>query len=190
MQNALSNHQIVTLAVYLLGGDSHYIDTEDVAVKANEIAPNRFVWRKYPEQINIENVRTFLSDAKKEKNGGLLTGSGKKGWLLTEQGIQFAKTEVSKLSAVDLTRDRLTTRDRQFRKNERVRLLSSRAYQKCREQGVDAVTIEEIRVFFRLGDYVSDEAGKLKVSRALNLFGEDPELGQMVKVFAARIGSM
>jgi hypothetical protein len=67
-QNGLSNHEIVTLAVYLLGGDTQYLDTEDIAVKANEIAPGRFTWRKYSDQINIENVRAFLSDAKKEKN--------------------------------------------------------------------------------------------------------------------------
>lgn len=65
MRNSFSNHEIVTLAVYLLGGEAKVIDTEDVAVKANEIAPGRFTWRKFPEQINIENVRTFLSDAKK-----------------------------------------------------------------------------------------------------------------------------
>ncbi|MFZ0829061.1 MAG: hypothetical protein WAO02_16730 [Verrucomicrobiia bacterium] len=47
---ALSNHEIVTLAVYLLGGDSKRIDTEDIAVKANELAPGRFNWRKYRDQ--------------------------------------------------------------------------------------------------------------------------------------------
>jgi hypothetical protein len=65
----LANHEIVTLAVYLLGGDSQRIDTEDIAKKVNELAPGRFTWRKYLDQINIENVRTFLSDAKKSKNG-------------------------------------------------------------------------------------------------------------------------
>jgi hypothetical protein len=59
-QKGLSNHEIVTLAAYLLGGDTQYVDTEDVAVKANELAPGRFTWRKYRNQINIENVRTFL----------------------------------------------------------------------------------------------------------------------------------
>ena len=62
-KKGLSNHEIVTLAVYLLGGDTQYVDTEDAAVKANELAPGRFTWRKYRDQINIENVRTFLSDA-------------------------------------------------------------------------------------------------------------------------------
>jgi hypothetical protein len=84
---ALSNHQIVTLAVYLLGGDAQRIETEDIAVKANELAPGRFAWRKYPDQINIENVRTFLSDAKKPKNGAYLIEAGKDGWILTEAGL-------------------------------------------------------------------------------------------------------
>jgi hypothetical protein len=41
-----SNHAIVTLAVYLLGGETQRIDTEDIAVKANEIAPGCFAWRR------------------------------------------------------------------------------------------------------------------------------------------------
>jgi hypothetical protein len=87
---ALSNHEIVTIAVYLLGGDTQRIETEDVAVKSNELAPGRFTWRKYPDQINIENVRTFLSDAKKPKNGSFLLGAGKDGWILTEAGLALA----------------------------------------------------------------------------------------------------
>lgn len=83
-QKGLSNHEIVTLAVYLLGGDTQYVDTEDAAVKANETAPGRFTWRKYRDQINIENFRTFLSDAKKQKNGSYLRGTGKDGRLLSE----------------------------------------------------------------------------------------------------------
>ncbi len=69
-QRGLTNHEIVTLSVYLLGGDTQYVGTEDIAVKANELAPGRFTWRKYRDQINIENVRTFLSDARIQKNGG------------------------------------------------------------------------------------------------------------------------
>ena len=57
-----SNFQIVTVAVYLLGGEARYIDTEDVAMKANELAPGRFSWIKYRDQINIkESVRLPLS---------------------------------------------------------------------------------------------------------------------------------
>jgi len=187
IQEDYPNHQIVTIAVYLLGGDSRYVDTEDVAIRVNEIAPNRFVWRKYRQQINIENVRTFLSDAKKEKNGAFLIGSGKAGWLLTERGIKFAKKNVKKLADVDLSKDRLTYRDRQYRQNERLRLLTSKAYQKSQESGMDTVTADEIKAFFRIDDYVSDRAKELKVKRVLNLFSEDPELGDIVKILSSKV---
>ena len=35
---ALSNIEIITLAAYLLGGESRYVDTEDIAVKANDLS--------------------------------------------------------------------------------------------------------------------------------------------------------
>ena len=41
-RGGLSNHEIVTLAVYLLGGDTQHVDTEAIAVKVNELAPGRF----------------------------------------------------------------------------------------------------------------------------------------------------
>jgi hypothetical protein len=83
MNKAFSNFEIVTLAVYLLGGNQTYVDTEDVAIKVNEISPGRFSWEKYPNQINIEKVRSSLSDAKKEKKGGYLVGKHSQGWILS-----------------------------------------------------------------------------------------------------------
>src|SRR5689334_18326851 len=61
----LSQAEIVSLAVYRLGGAQRAVDTEDVAVEAHRIAPGRFSWKKYPDQINLELIRVFLSDAKK-----------------------------------------------------------------------------------------------------------------------------
>jgi len=71
VENTFSNTEIVTIAVYLLGGASNYVDTEDIAVKVDELAPGRFTWRKYSDQINIDNVRKRLSDAKNPKKGGI-----------------------------------------------------------------------------------------------------------------------
>src|SRR5262249_50821616 len=87
----LTNPQIVTLAVYLLGGDRSTVDTEDVAVMAKELAPGRFTWRRHKAQINLELIRVYLSDAKKVAHGVLLRGSGNSGWALTARGLAFAK---------------------------------------------------------------------------------------------------
>src|SRR5688572_29822333 len=87
----LANHQIVTVAVYLLGGEVGPVDTEDIAVKASELAPGRFSWRKYPAQINLELIRVYLSDAKKPDKGGYLIGSGSAGWQLTQDGAALGR---------------------------------------------------------------------------------------------------
>ncbi len=187
IHNGLSNHEIVTLAVYLLGGDTQYVDTEDIAVKANEIAPGRFTWRKYSDQINIENVRAFLSDAKKEKNGAFLRGAGKDGWLLTESGAAFAKARVGILEDVDLSRERLSIKDRRWLQHERTRMLSSEAFAKFSKGKTNEITTQEAESFFRLDVYVTGNAREDKIVRALNAFGSDPELGPAVKALAPNV---
>ncbi len=187
VQKGLSNHEIVTLAVYLLGGDTQYVDTEDVAVKANEIAPGRFTWRKYSDQINIENVRAFLSDAKKDKNGGFLRGAGKDGWLLTESGAAFAKAGVASLENVDLSRERLSVKDKTWLQHERIRMLGCEAFAKFSSGMMDAITTQEAESFFRLDVYVTGNAREDKIVRALNAFGSDPELGPAVKTLAPKV---
>ncbi len=115
----LTNHEIVTLAVYMLGGEFRQIDTEDAAVKANSLAPGRFTWRRYPEQINIENVRAFLSDAKKPKNGAYLIGAGKEGWFLTERGVLFAKQHLARLPKSKESKKMFTPKERAWLRRER-----------------------------------------------------------------------
>src|SRR4051794_12358128 len=101
MTRELANHEVVTLAVYLLGGDRGAVGTEDVAKKANELAPGRFTWRKYKDQINLEVVRVYLSDAKKKAKGAYLIGSGNTGWSLSEAGLRFAGQRVSALTELN-----------------------------------------------------------------------------------------
>ena len=187
MERALANHQIVTLAVYLLGGEAAYVDTEDVAVKANEIAPERFAWRKYADQINIDAIRKRLSDAKKPEKGGYLLGSFKNGWLLTENGLKFAKEKVKDLDEMNLSRKPLGQQERQWRRNERVRLLASDAFEKLKLGKCDMITRQEAETFFRVDDYVVGKARERKMVRILNTFGDDPMLADAVKTLADKV---
>ncbi len=77
-----ANHELVTIAILLLGGDSRPVDLEDIAVQVNDLAPGRFAWRKYTSQINIKYVDDALRDAKKIKNGSYVLKSSKDEWLL------------------------------------------------------------------------------------------------------------
>ena len=121
-QKPLSNLEIVVLALYALSGDGSPVSTEDVAVKANEIAPGRFAWKKYPEQINLEHVRVFLTDAKKEKNGRLVGGGNATGWILSDRGLALAKRRAPILGSVDLSRTPVSSKERLWRAREQARI--------------------------------------------------------------------
>lgn len=178
------NHEIVTAVVYLLGGDSEYIDTEDVAMKANEVAPGRFAWRKYKDQINIENVRTFLKDASQEKHGGYLVGSGRKGWMLTPKGVSFVTSPANTIETSDLSGHRPTNEESKLVKwaaREKGRLIGSGAYHKFTNDQKDEIEIADIEYFFRLDDYVRGDARNKKVRRITNLFSDDADLASAVE---------
>lgn len=184
---ALSSHEIVTLAVYLLGGDSKRIDTEDVAVKANQLVPGRFTWRKYREQINIKNISAFLWDARKPKNGAYLIGADISGWMLTESGLRLAKERVGELESSDLSRSPLSSKEKSWMRRERERMLASDAFTKFSADQSEAISLQEAQSFFRVDAYVTGSAREEKLLRMTNAFGGDRELGPLIKLLASMI---
>lgn len=181
-----ANHEIVTIALMLCGGDARSIDTEDIAVKANEIAPGRFAWRKYPDQINIDTVRKRLWDARKTEKGGFVCGSERDGWQLTESGVKFAKRATRWLKIGNPT-TRTSLRERRFAKAEKLRMLETEAYTKFSSGSLDLITTREAETFFRIDDYVLGEEREKKIARALNLFGNDRQLGPLVHFLAEAV---
>ena len=187
MSKSVANHEIVTLAVYLLGGDSKHVDTEDVAVKANELAPGRFTWKKYPDQIHLEHIRVYLSDAKKPSKGSFLLGSGRQGWLLTERGLAFARENVNQIQSSDLSRAPLTPQQRQWIRRERERMLTSAAFSKLIAGLNDEISDAEVESFFGLSDYIVGKVRERKLTRMLNLLGEDEDLGPTIYALVGRV---
>src|ERR1039458_2437054 len=110
----LSNSEIVVIAAFRVGAAGLHADTEDIAVKANEIGPGRFTWKKYPEQINIDTVRKRLWDARKR---GHLVGSERDGWLLTETGATLAHKYRRSISVEE--KIRLSLNERKWRRVEK-----------------------------------------------------------------------
>jgi len=186
----LSNHQIVTLAVYLIGGDSQYVDTEDVAMKANELAPGRFTWRKYPKQISLENVSKRLFDVLKDEHGAYLCGSRKKGWLLSETGLKFVKKHLKNITDTDLSRQNIDPKEKKWRQSEKARLLASEAYAKLQIGDIKTVTKREAEAFFRIDDYVTGDARQQKILRVKNIFGKDVDLGEAIDQLASKIAEV
>lgn len=182
-----SNIELVTIAVYLLGGDSKYIDTEDIAVKVNELAPGRFTWRKYPNQINIDNVRKRLSDAKNPQKGEYLLGSFKQGWILSKMGLKFSRKRVKDLKGANLERTPLTRKEIVWRNREKTRMLSSEAYEKYTTNKIRSITPQEAETFFRIDDYITGKARERRLTLIINSFGDDLDLGKLVKNLAKKV---
>lgn len=183
----VSNVEIVTYAVFSLGGASKVVDTEDVAIEAHTLAPTRFAWSKYPEQVNLELVRVFLSDAKKRSHGWL-SGSGKDGWSLTPKGLKWAMENESRIrgagSVARARRDRRSASpdERRWRREEqRLRSLpAAQAWLAERRSPTQAQAME----IFRIDSYVNAQMRDLKVTRLLEMFSQDRELLDFVKAAA------
>ena len=183
-QKTLTNHEIVVIAAYLAGGKATYTDTEDIAVKANEIAPGRFAWRKYKGQINIETVRKRLWDATKPEKGGYLIGTERDGWLLTQAGLKFCKKHLRVMKGNNVGSTRHSQREQTWIHRERVRMLGETAYQKISSGQLTSVSPVEAERFFRIDDYVVGAARKNKIERSIAAFNSDPLLGDATKRLA------
>jgi len=140
-----------------------------------------FAWQKHRERIDKELVRVALSDARLK--AGYVVGSHAKGWMLTANGIEFARNKAS--APKQPTSQRASPDDRRWDK-ERSRLLQSDAFLRLSGEGSDAVTDDEADAFFRLNVYVQGEARDRKIARLENHFMNDPELADAVRQMAAR----
>lgn len=182
----LSQGQVVTLAAFLLGGDKRVLDTEDIAVKANELAPGRFSWRKYKDQINLEIVRVYLSDAKKKPKGGMMAGSGKEGWTLTAAGRAWARgrgrqfLDAAPEAQSESTHTSSPTEERRHR--ERGRIQSTRAWSRWNQR--EEIPTREAAEVFRIDAYARGRIRDLKIGRVREMFEEDKELGRFIQAVA------
>lgn len=184
-QNGLAQHEIVALAAYLAGADRETVDTEDIAVKANEIAPGRFSWRKYKDQIDLDLIYKHLWDLTKEDKGALVTGSKKGGWLLTPAGTVFAEREVAKLQNLQEARVKRPRNEELWLARERNRMLAELAFRKVQDGRESEISKLEAEKFFRLDEYVIGAARERKIQQAQNAFQTDPDLGPAVTKIAS-----
>ncbi len=175
----LTQAEVVTWAVYLLGGAQKRVDTEDVAIKVFGLAPKRFSWRKYPDQINLELVRVYLSAAKDVKHGELLVGSGRTGWSLTRKGLMWVRAagaELPKRHQVASNRQsRAGSIDANRRARERKRILSMPAWSRW-ANGDRSVVMDEAREVFRIDSYSTASVREAKMTRMRAMFSDDEQI--------------
>jgi hypothetical protein len=152
----LSNLQIVTLAVSSLGGATKAVDIEDIAVRAYEISPDKFSWRKHPERIDLRIVQYALKDASSERKGNpFLKGSVKRGYVLTTNGLTWVENNQ------DIRFAELTDKSRNQSKVdklsiEKARLLTSTAFTKFDSGNIEDIKLTDFQEFARVNDYFPD----------------------------------
>jgi hypothetical protein len=179
LTNNTSQSEVVTLAVYLLGGTQRAVDTEDVAIEAHRLAPGRFSWRKHPEQINLELVRVYLSDAKKRDKGEMLIGSGRTGWRLTQRGLKWAEQAARDNQGNRAPRTRAQSRsgsiDEQRWRRERARILATTAWRLWSE-GERKIPLADAKEVFRIDSYAKGDLREAKITRVRSLFEEEDDV--------------
>lgn len=93
--DSLTNIEIVTYAVALLGGLDRPVHLERVALKARDLAPGAFRWDldEFASYIDKDKVRVSLTDAEKADKGALVKGVG------TTRGGRTKRTDLWRLTA-------------------------------------------------------------------------------------------
>ena len=172
---------LVTIAMYQLGGDDKALDIEDIAMKCEEISPGIFAWRKYKNQINLELVGFAIRDAKKEKYGNFVTGSHSKGWRLTASGIIHAKKLINESNeGADInvvpTKHRNLEHVRNTKESQRVQ--NSDAYKEWQVKKTSSKA--NLSKLLRINAYSSEESIELKVARLSNILGNNPEIDDFI----------
>ncbi|MFM9954655.1 MAG: hypothetical protein ACKVVO_11405 [Opitutaceae bacterium] len=119
VRKSFAHHELVTLAGFLRCGYAKTVDLEDVAMEVNRLAPERFTWRKYADQINVKNVDAFLWDAKKVKKGSLVVNPERDHWTLTETGGVFAREKIGQLEGADVAPKTVSAKDTRGRRRTR-----------------------------------------------------------------------
>jgi hypothetical protein len=182
-----ANHELVVLAAYLAGAQSASADTEDIAIKANDLAPGRFSWRKYKDQINIDTVRKRLWDATKAEKGGYLIGSEKQGWRLTKAGFDFAQREIAAASLEQPTKSRASQVERTTKTREIRRMVREEAFVKFSRGQNSEITKSDAERFFRIDDYVTGKARTAKIERFRIMASDDQTLTIAIDFFASLV---
>lgn len=177
--------EVAVLAVYMLGGASRSIDTEDVAIKCHELAPTLFSWQKHKDQINLELVRVNLSNAKKTQNGSLLSGSGREGWRLNSRGVDWitgtGQALIRNIKGKSIqTESKAGSIDAVRKQRERARLIATDAWHTWSSGG--PLTIIQARQLFRIDEYATSKMLEIKIARLRAMFEGDSEMSKFLEM--------
>ena len=174
----LTNVELVTLAVGRLGGASAPVDLEDVAMEAYELAPSRFCWKKYPEQIDIGTVRYALKNAGKRKPA-LTSGGIRPGYMLTKKGLQLYETIKTIDAPLSVPPGGRRGSADAVLEEERARLRKTTAVAKYHRGELKLISQRDFDEFARVNDYFPSDLRRKRFLRIENAVSMDGELNEI-----------
>jgi len=176
---SFSNYQIVTIAIALLGGDVEHIDREDIAIKANGIAPGKFSWRKYPNRIDLGSVGDALRDAKKAKNDELIAGNNSRGWMLSPNGFRWMSSLSKGENEISIQLKEKSSMALSSQHVERERLYRTTAYALLTDGREDEITQHDFFQFVRVNEYFKSKARERRYTIITNAVYSDEVLSAL-----------
>ena len=178
-----ANDEIVILALYLLGGHSKLIHLEEIAMKADEIAPGRFRWIHNKEMISDSNIWDALSNARQKKKKGQFVTSSQSSWILTDEGINFAKKNINKLDKTINTKEREDPTIKRKRNLALTRIINSQAYKLLNEKKVNEILLDNLEEVFKINDYMTKNKKIERIQSLKSLFLNDTKTLKIIKSF-------
>jgi hypothetical protein len=183
--NKFTNKEILIIAVARLRGMTHTVDTEDAAIEAYNLVPNRFAWRKYSNRIDLEIVRDGLRLASMA-SPPLLSGTARDGWMLTVDGHDWINS-----LPVEIRRKGLVSNKRQKEvdgklKQEAERLYHTVAWNKFLAGELDSITLPDYNEFARLNSYFPPRQRRERIAIVGNAARNNADLKKLWKYLVDR----
>lgn len=197
------NRELVVYALFLLGGDSHSVHTEDIALKSFSLAPDAFSWVRHPQYPDKDIVRVALTDARKAQHGALVEGrAGQRrglpaktlrepvedGWTLTQRGVEWIRDNLVELEQIGDSQVVKEHRQKLLRDLKRIR--GHRLFSRY-EEDPDAFepTIGEIADLMRCRVDADPEVWRGRFERALGqaAAAEQPDVASFIEKCRATV---
>lgn len=189
IEKKIKNIELVTIALYEIGGARKSIDTEDIAVKADNIDDERFKWRnkKYKKFIDKSLIIESLNAARVRKIGAFVKGNDKQGWILTSLGLNFCKVSKHKFNGLVIRKKRLTKIEKKYLLREENRIKDTNAYQKFLTDNQKDITKNDIKNLFKINDYTSQLDLEKRITDLLDNFKDEDKIFQLINNYKKEV---
>jgi hypothetical protein len=189
IEKKIKNIELVTIALYEIGGANNFKDTEDIAVKADEIDSERFRWRnkKYKKFIDRGLIVESLNAARVRKIGSFLKGNDDKGWILSPIGLNFCKNIKKKFPDLSIRKKRISKIEKKYLLREENRIINTDAYIKFINNKKNNIDEKDIKKLFKIDDYTSSQDLQKRIINLLDNFKDNDFIYQLIDTYKKEV---